>query len=139
MRNPFEDLFKQRRRFQKRVQIERRERDQVEQLDSTRFEARLQEKQRYDEMVNRLLTQFIQAFDPMLQLYTYNNGWSVGRWDKHDDNSLRWYSVLDVQMVYEKNDKALYFELVRHRTKVRSALGHEELALAIRGLFPPRG
>ncbi len=137
MRNPFEDLFRQRRRHQRQLQLERNERERSELQHIDRIQARLQEKKRYDAMVTGLLTQFIRAANPALQFYSYNRGWSVGRWDRLDDNSLRWHSILDVQLVYEMNDTALFFEVIRHRKKVRAGLGENELAMALRRLYPP--
>jgi len=135
MRNPFEELFNRREHFERRVKTEQQERKQAADLDNARFDTRLHEKQRYDEMVTQLLTQFKDAFNPHLQIYSYNNGWSVGRWDKQTDNSLRLYSVLDVNLVFERDDTAICFEVTRHRKKARAALGYEELAEAVRKLF----
>lgn len=137
MRNPFEDLFQRRRRHQKQVQVEQREHEQDELQDKARYEARLHEKQRYDVMVTELLTQFIQAANPALQFYSYNKGWSVGRWERIEDNSLRWHSILDVHLEYEMNDTALFFVVTRHRKKMRAGLGQQELAAALRRLYPP--
>lgn len=137
MRNPFEDLFDRRRRHQRRVRVELQERALNETQDDERYQARLREKQRYDGMVTELLTQFVQAFDPSLQLYSYNKGWSVGMWDKHTDNSLRWHAMLDVQLEFEVDDKPLYFVVSRHRKKMRVGIGAEELAQALHHLYAP--
>ena len=87
-------------------------------------------------MVTGLLDQLIRSVNPDLKLYVYDWGWSVGRWGQLlEDKSLRWHSIVDVQLVYEMNDTPLYFEVTRHRKKVRAGLGEDELALVLRDLY----
>lgn len=136
MRNPFEELSNRRRRNQRQTQIQKQERIQGAALDQQRIQARLQVKQSYDDMVKGLLNQLIRSVNPDLQLNVYDWGWSVGRWGRlSEDNSIRWLNILDVQLVYEMNDTPLYFEVTRHRKKVRAGLGEDELALVLRGLY----
>lgn len=136
MRNPFDALFNRRRKNQRQIQIEVQEKVRGVALDQERLETRLQIKKRYDPMVSGLMTQLMHAVDPELKLYVYDWGWSIGRWGQlPEDKSLRWHSVLDVQLIYEMNDTPLYFEVTRHRKKVRAGLGEDELALVLQNLY----
>lgn len=136
MRNPFESLFNRSRRNRRQIRLQEQEQDRGTTLDQARITARKQIKTRYDAMVTGLLDQLIRSVNPDLKLYVYDWGWSVGRWGQLlEDKSLRWHSIVDVQLVYEMNDTPLYFEVTRHRKKVRAGLGEDELALVLRDLY----
>lgn len=136
MRNPFDDLSKQSRLNRRHIAIRQHEQQRKTLLDEERIEARRQIKQRYDVMVKGLLDQLIQSINPDLKQNVSEWGWSMGRWRRvPEDNSLRWQSFIDIQLIYEMNDTPLYFEVTRHRKKARAGLGEDELALVLRTLY----
>lgn len=136
MRNPFDELSNRRRRSRRQIQLQQQEQARGAVINQERAQKRLQVKTSYDVMVTGLLEQLIRSVDPDLKLYVYDWGWSAGRWGRlPEDNSLRWHSIVDIQLVYELNDTPLYFEVTRHGKKVRAGLGEEELALVLRGLY----
>lgn len=136
MPNPFNQLKNRRQQNKQQTELQQQEQKRGTALNQERTRKRLQVKMSYDAMVKSLLAQFIDSVDPELKLYVYDWGWSVGRWGKlTEDNSLRWHSILDVQLVYEMNDTPLYFEVTRHHKKVRAGLGEDELAVVLRSLY----
>ncbi len=137
MGNPFDYILKEREEHERKLQRQQREKELSDSHRQSIYQERAAEKHRYDGLVNDVLDQLRHAAYPSLDLYSDDQGWSIGMWMKRTDGSIGWYSALDVRLEHDLNNRAVAFICSRHHLRIHCDPSREDLIGALQRFYPP--
>lgn len=99
--------------------------------------ARIEERQRLDELVIGTLEKFGSLAHPSMFVRVYDEAWSLGHWENSKlDNSRIWVQAVDVILRFDKWNRALYLECNGMNRRLRSPLDAGALNKALVQLHP---
>jgi hypothetical protein len=134
----FEEILRRRHQIQQQTQVQQHSRYQKIQQREHTWLIRVNARKSLDQDTLRVLEDFKQCAYPSMQVRTYAQGWSLGRWVSAPDKSQAWEAIIEITLRYDSKDKPVSYECRGHNRRLVASLTTEALRQTLLRLYRPK-
>lgn len=134
----FDDILRRRNELEQKEQLRKRARYQNSYRQERSRRERAETRKTLDGDTLGVLLDFCQTAYPTMQVRTYEQGWSVGKWARAADGSLAWESIIDITLRYDNQDRPANFECRGHNRRILASLTPEALRQTLLRIYRPQ-
>jgi hypothetical protein len=134
----FDEILRRRKEIEETEQIRQRGLYQHFYRHERSRQERADARKKIDSDTLDVLKSFCQSAYPSMQLRSFEQGWSIGRWMRAPDNSRAWESIVDIILRYDNQDRPVSYDCRGHNRHLVASLTPEALRQTLLRIYRPQ-